>query len=123
MKFKINLVTPDNGEKFVMEMSNATLSTLPGYLAKDPDLAITINRSDLEEIMIGKAKLAGMVQAGKATMKGNPQVLQQLASTMTSFDPWFEVLPGTKKAPAKAEKIQQVFQDNAPVGAAAAEDE
>jgi len=31
MKFKINLLTPDNGEKFVVEMSNDTLTTLAGY--------------------------------------------------------------------------------------------
>ena len=43
MKFKINLVTPDNGEKFVMEMSNSTLTTLAGYQAKDADLTITID--------------------------------------------------------------------------------
>src|SRR5688500_11145905 len=38
MKFKINLSTPDNGEKFVVEMSNATLTTIAGYQAKDADL-------------------------------------------------------------------------------------
>jgi len=31
MKFKINLVTPDNGQQFVMEMSNSTLTTIAGY--------------------------------------------------------------------------------------------
>src|SRR5208337_5208471 len=29
-KFTINLVTPDNGEKFVVEMSNATLTSIKG---------------------------------------------------------------------------------------------
>ncbi|HED19349.1 MAG TPA: MBL fold metallo-hydrolase, partial [Gammaproteobacteria bacterium] len=45
--FKINLVTPDNGEKFVVELSNATLTNIKGYQAKDADLTITINRKDL----------------------------------------------------------------------------
>ena len=38
---RINLVTPDNGEKFVVEMSNATLTTIKGEQAKNPDLTIT----------------------------------------------------------------------------------
>ena len=47
IEFTINLVTPDNGEKFTIELSNATLTNIEGFLADDPDLTITINRSDL----------------------------------------------------------------------------
>ena len=47
-------VTPDNGEKFVVEMSNATLTAISGYQASDADLTITINRSDLEQVMLGR---------------------------------------------------------------------
>ena len=97
MKFKINISTPDNGEKFVVEMSNATLTTITGFQASDADLTITIDRRELEDVMIGTAKLSEKVAAGKAKMDGNPQVLAQLASTMVKFDNWFEVLPGTKK--------------------------
>ena len=41
MRFVINLVTPDNGEKYVVEMSNATLTNIKGEQAKNPDLTIT----------------------------------------------------------------------------------
>ena len=61
MKFKINISTPDNGERFVVEMSNATLTTIAGYQAKDADLTITIDRRELEDVMIGTAKLADKV--------------------------------------------------------------
>ena len=94
LKFKVNLNTPDNGEKFVVEMSNATLTTIAGYQAQDADLTITIDRRELEDVMIGTAKLVDKVAAGKAKLEGNPQVLMQLASTMVKFDSWFEVLPG-----------------------------
>jgi alkyl sulfatase BDS1-like metallo-beta-lactamase superfamily hydrolase len=114
MKFKINLVTPDNGEKFVMEMSNATLTTLAGYQAKDADLTLTIDRSDLEDVMIGTATLNDKVANGKATMAGNPQVLAQLTSTMVKFDPWFEILPGTKRKTPEQAKAE-LFLDDDPV--------
>ncbi|MDP9807802.1 alkyl sulfatase BDS1-like metallo-beta-lactamase superfamily hydrolase [Rhizobium tibeticum] len=108
MHFKINLSTPDNGEKFVIEMSNATLTTIAGYQADDADLTVTIDRRELEDVMIGTAKLSDKVSAGKAKMEGNPQVLAQLGSTMVTFDNWFEVLPGTKKREAlpKLELLQ-----------------
>jgi alkyl sulfatase BDS1-like metallo-beta-lactamase superfamily hydrolase len=114
MKFKINLVTPDNGEQFVMEMSNATLTTLAGYQAKDADLTITIDRRDLEDVMIGTSKLREKVAAGKAKMVGNPQVLAQLGSTMVKFNNWFEVLPGTTKKSVEEPKTE-VFLDDDPL--------
>ncbi|MDX0765780.1 MBL fold metallo-hydrolase [Sinorhizobium medicae] len=108
MTFKINLSTPDNGEKFVLEMSNATLTTIAGYQAEDADLTVTIDRRELEDVMIGTATLSDKVSSGKAKMEGNPQVLAQLGSTMVMFDNWFEVLPGTKKREAlpKPELVQ-----------------
>jgi len=113
MKFKINLSTPDNGEKFVVEMSNATLTTIAGYQATDADLSITINRSDLEDLMIGSSKLADKVAAGKARLEGNSQVLAQLASTMVQWDNWFEILPGTKQKVAEQPKLD-LFDDDDP---------
>ncbi len=107
-------MTPDNGERFIVELSNATLTTIAGYQAADADLTITIDRRELEDVMIGAATLADKVQAGKATLEGNPQVLAQLASTMVKFDNWFEVLPGTRAKTSEAPKTE-LFEDDAPV--------
>jgi len=112
MKFKINISTPDKGERFVVEMSNATLTTIAGYQTKDADLTITIDRRELEDVMIGTAKLADKVAGGKAKMEGNPEVLTQLGATMVKFDNWFEVLPGTKKEAGVLPK-PELFQDDA----------
>ncbi len=56
MRFVINLVTPDNGEKYLVEMSNATLTNIKGFQASKPDLTITLNRSDLNLVMMGRAR-------------------------------------------------------------------
>ncbi|MEJ2793258.1 alkyl sulfatase dimerization domain-containing protein [Iodobacter sp. LRB] len=98
MKFKINFITPDNGEKYVLEMSNSTLSNIKGFTAKDADLTITINRSDLETFISGSATFEQLTQNGKVQLTGNTAVLKQLMSTQEKFDPRFEILPGTKKA-------------------------
>lgn len=96
MRFTINLVTPDNGEKFLIEMSNATLTNVEGFLADKPDLWLTINRSDLEKTMIGETTLDAQIKDGAAKVEGDVNVLTKLGSTMVDFDPLFEVLPGTK---------------------------
>ena len=96
MRFTINLITPDNGEKFLVELENATLTNIKGFLARSPDLTLTINRSDLEQTMTGAKTLEAQIAAGTAKVEGNAGILKQLASTLVDFDPRFEIMPGTK---------------------------
>jgi alkyl sulfatase BDS1-like metallo-beta-lactamase superfamily hydrolase len=102
-EFTINLSTPDNGEKFVIELSNATLTNIEGYLADDADLSITIDRSDLEQVMMGVKSFTAQIEDGTAQTEGNLGVLGQLASTMVDFELLFEILPGTKEASTAAD--------------------
>ena len=96
MEFVINLITPDNGEKFVVELSNATLTNIQGQQADNADLTVTINRSDLEAVMAGQKSLRAQIDDGTATISGDRGVLDQLASTLVAFELGFEVMPGTK---------------------------
>jgi hypothetical protein len=96
MRFTINLVTPDNGEKFVIEMENATLTNIQGFLADKPDLTLTLNRTDLEQTMMGVKTLEAQIKDGTAKTQGDISILAKLAATMVEFDPRFEIMPGTK---------------------------
>ena len=96
MRFTINLITPDNGEKFIVELENATLTNIKGYQAEKPNLTLTINRSDLEQTMMGAKTLDTQIADGTAKVQGDASVLNQLAMTMVDFDPRFEIMPGTK---------------------------
>ena len=98
MKFTINLVTPDNGEQFVVEMSNSTLTNIKGQQAKNPELTITVNRSDLESVMGGEATFDDLIAAGKAKFEGDRQPFDQLKGILVQFTPDFEMVPGTKAA-------------------------
>ena len=81
-----------------------TLTNIEGFLADDPDLSITINRSDLEQTMMGAKKLADQIADGTAKVEGDVGILEQLASTLVVFDPRFEIMPGTK-GPATPEDL------------------
>jgi alkyl sulfatase BDS1-like metallo-beta-lactamase superfamily hydrolase len=106
LSFVMNLVTPDNGERFVVELSNATLTNIQGYQADNADLTLTVNRSDLERVMGGTATLEMLLAEGAAQAEGDLAILGQLAGLMVEFDPRFEIMPGTKSltelAPAEA---------------------
>ena len=100
LKFVINLITPDNGEKFVVELSNATLTNIKGQQSTNPNLTVTVNRSDLESVMGGTATFDDLIKAGKATFVGDRKPFDQLRGLLVRFTPDFELLPGTK--PTKA---------------------
>jgi len=96
MKFVINLITPDNGEKYVVEMSNSTLTNIKDQQVKKPDLTITINRSDLEKVMAGSATMDEQITNGKANLIGDRKPYDQLKGILVQFTPDFEMMPGTK---------------------------
>lgn len=102
MKFTINLVTPDNGENYVIEMSNSTLTNIKGHLAKNPDLTVTLNRSDLEHVMGGRSTFDELLASGKAKFDGDRKFFDDLRSTLSVFPPDFELIPGTKPSEGSA---------------------
>ncbi len=103
MEFTINLVTPDNGERFVVELSDSTLTAIEGFQAEDADLTITIDRSDLEAVMMGRKTLIAQIEDGTAKTEGDTEIVRKLASTLVTFEIGFEILPGTKGPAADAD--------------------
>jgi alkyl sulfatase BDS1-like metallo-beta-lactamase superfamily hydrolase len=63
-------------------------------------LTLTINRSDLEQTMMGAKTLDAQLADGTAKVQGDVNILKQLAATV-DFDPRFEIMPGTKAKDAR----------------------
>jgi alkyl sulfatase BDS1-like metallo-beta-lactamase superfamily hydrolase len=95
MAFKINLITPDNDEKYLIELNNSTLNNIKGFQDENADLTITINRSDLDLVMMGVKTMDDMIADGTAKTKGDKSIIGKLKSTLLNFDLRFEILPGT----------------------------
>jgi alkyl sulfatase BDS1-like metallo-beta-lactamase superfamily hydrolase len=94
----INLLTPDNGEMFVVELSNSVLTSIKGQQAARPDLTITLDRSQLERVMAGRASFDQLLAEGMARFDGNKAAFDQLLGALVRFTPDFELLPGTRAA-------------------------
>ena len=95
LSYKINLVTPDNGEKYAIELENATLTNIKGFLVPKPDLTVTVNRADLNRIMGGVASFDQLATEGKVKFDGDREIIRKLRDLMVTFTPDFEILPGT----------------------------
>jgi alkyl sulfatase BDS1-like metallo-beta-lactamase superfamily hydrolase len=103
LNFTMNLVTPDNGEQFAIELANATLTNIQGFQVPNPDFSMTVNRSDLEQVMMGAKTLEALIGDGTAKVSGDISILGKLASLMVEFDPLFTVMPGTQRRAAAPE--------------------
>jgi alkyl sulfatase BDS1-like metallo-beta-lactamase superfamily hydrolase len=110
--FVVNFVTPDNGEKFVVELSNGTLTNIQGQEATNPALTITVNRADLETVMMRKASFDDLIASGKAKLNGDRRPYDLLKTSLGQFDVGFEILPGTKTRPESPQVGS--FQQTAP---------
>ena len=95
LSFTLNLILPDIDEKFAVELSNATLTNIEGFIFDKPDLSITIDRSDLEVIMMGQKSFAASIEDGTAKTEGDTGLLAELGARLVDFELGFEVLPGT----------------------------
>ena len=91
----MNLITPDNGEKYIVELSNSTLTNIKGQQAKKPDITLTINRSDLENVMMGATTLNDQVKNGKAKLDGKREGFDAVRNALVWINIGFEILPGT----------------------------
>lgn len=100
--FTINLVHPDRHERYVVELSNGTLTNIRGFQAPKPDLTLTLNRADLERIMFGTTTLEALLTSGQATASGNLGVMAELYGMLDTFAIGFEIMPGTAPAPTAA---------------------
>jgi alkyl sulfatase BDS1-like metallo-beta-lactamase superfamily hydrolase len=95
VEFVINLITPDNTEEYVVELSNATLTNIKGFQAKDANLTITIDRADLVQTMMGEVSFDEQIKSGRAKLVGDSKPYEQLKTMLVQFDLGFEILPGT----------------------------
>jgi len=50
--------------------------------------------------MMQKTTFKAQAEAGRVRFEGNAQVLEQLMGCLVQFDQYFEIMPGTKPAPA-----------------------
>jgi alkyl sulfatase BDS1-like metallo-beta-lactamase superfamily hydrolase len=95
MNLTINLVLPDIGEKYLIELSNATLTNIEGVQSPKPDLTMTLDRAALNRIMLGVATFDSLAEEGKARFEGDRTAIHKLRDLMVAFTPDFEFIPGS----------------------------
>lgn len=90
--FKINFVFPDRNEKFLLELSNAHLNNIENIQDKHADLTVTINRKDLDLLLLKQQSFQQLQKSGAMKLDGNGKVFGQLLMMMDEFSFWFNIV-------------------------------
>jgi len=88
----IALKLPDKNETHYLTVKNGVLnhSSKPGKA--QPDCTLTIDRSDMDEIILGSSTLVKKVAEGKAKVEGNQDKLKEFLGLLDPFEFWFNIV-------------------------------
>ncbi|WP_201797023.1 alkyl sulfatase dimerization domain-containing protein [Vibrio sp. vnigr-6D03] len=99
--FSMNVVVPDTGEIYFVEMSNGNLSNGKVYSEKEADATLYLNKADITQMLLGNTDLTALLKLKQAGIKGKTEVLTKLQDTLVDFDTSFEIVP----RPAKGKEV------------------
>ena len=97
--FTVNVEHPDVGEQYVIELSNATLTTQAGFKLPNPDISVRVDPSDFVRVILGENSLPELAASGAALVEGDLTPLMTMLGALATFDLLFEMMPGA--APKK----------------------
>ena len=80
-------------------------------MARNADCTVTLTRTTLDDIVLGKAKLAERITAGDIRLQGNGKSAPgNLGPDGDSFEFWFDIItvnPRPKEAPGETEQMMR----------------
>ncbi|KJK01813.1 hypothetical protein UB43_07130 [Pseudomonas sp. 21] len=96
--FAINLVLPDRNEQYLLELKNSHLNNIKGVQSENAGQTVTIDRADLNRLMLKEVSPVRLVFEGKLKSSGNPLLLAKLFGMLEDFNFWFDIVTPPQKS-------------------------
>lgn len=96
--FAINLVLPDKNEQYLLELKNSHLNNIKGVQSENAGQTVTIDRADLNRLMLKEVSPVRLVFEGKLKSSGNPLLLAKLFGMLEDFNFWFDIVTPPQKS-------------------------
>ncbi|MBD9680707.1 MBL fold metallo-hydrolase [Pseudomonas sp. PDM18] len=96
--FAINLVLPDKNEQYLLELKNSHLNNIKGVQSENAGQTVTIDRADLNRLMLKQVSPVRLVFEGKLKSSGNPLLLAKLFGMLEDFNFWFDIVTPPQKS-------------------------
>lgn len=88
----INFDIPDQNKKYYIQIKNGVLNYFVNKNKDAADLSITINRKDLDSLIIGKTTIDDLIKSNTLSIKGEKGSFQKFLSLFDKFNPWFNLV-------------------------------
>ena len=82
----------DANETYALELSNAVLNNTKGRQLAAPDATLSLTRAAFFKMLLAKVPLPKLVEAGEASIEGNPKALGAVLTNLMEFDPLFNIV-------------------------------
>ncbi|MFV3308921.1 alkyl/aryl-sulfatase [Pseudomonas sp. NY15181] len=93
----INLVLPDLNEQYLLELKNSHLNNIKGVQNENAGQTVTIDRADLNRLLLKEVSPVRLVFEGKLKSSGNPLLLAKLFGMLDDFEFWFDIVTPPQK--------------------------
>ncbi|MDK2614597.1 alkyl/aryl-sulfatase [Vibrio vulnificus] len=97
LDFRFGVSHPELKEHYYGEVSNANMANIQVDKLPKTDVTLSISKSDLTQMVLGKTTLDKLVKEGKVNLKGDAQLIKALSECLDEFDGLFEILPMPNK--------------------------
>jgi alkyl sulfatase BDS1-like metallo-beta-lactamase superfamily hydrolase len=91
-RITLNFVFSDTGEKVVLELRNGSLNHSLDRTADDADATVTLERKDLDAVIVGETNLLEEAKEGKIKVEPDIGPLAELVGLLDTFDIWFNIV-------------------------------
>jgi alkyl sulfatase BDS1-like metallo-beta-lactamase superfamily hydrolase len=88
----LNLVMPDVGEEVEITVGNGVMNYTLGKRGEDADATVTMNRTVLDDINLGRTTLVAAVENGSIAVEGDRAKAEEFTSLLGGFDFWFNIV-------------------------------
>ncbi|WP_166219385.1 alkyl/aryl-sulfatase [Pseudomonas atagonensis] len=89
--FTYNLEFPDTKEKYLLTVKNGVMNYALNQHDDKADGSVSLNRSTLDDIALGKLKLGNLSESGEVKIEGDKDKFKSLLAYFDKFDFWFTI--------------------------------
>ncbi|WP_339516370.1 alkyl/aryl-sulfatase [Pseudomonas sp. RL_15y_Pfl2_60] len=89
--YAYNLEFPDTKEKFLLTVKNGVLNYNKDKVGEKVDGSVTLNRSVLDNIALGKLKMGNLTESGDVKIDGDAAKFKDMLSNLDTFGFWFKI--------------------------------
>ncbi|WP_448646678.1 alkyl/aryl-sulfatase [Pseudomonas mohnii] len=89
--YAFNLNFPDTHAKYILTIANGVMNYRKDKQLDKADGTVTLNRTTLDDIALGKLKLGNLSESGEVTIDGDKAKFKEMLTNFDKFDFWFTI--------------------------------